>query len=365
MRSLALVLSLAVAIAADPVQEAFERAVASLAAGDYASAEQGFLSVLKVKPDNAGALGNLGAVYSHTRRYSKAIEVYTKALSESPSDQGLLLSLSLAYVQQERYQDARPLLAELLKLNPQHRQARQLQATCELYTGSLYTALESLQSLHAADPGNTRVLFLLALDYYRLKQPAKALALFPEMQKAGSLAQAWLSMGKAQYEADRFQEAAASFHAALRAEPAVPTGHRELGKALLQLRNGAEAERELNLALHQDSDDAEAFYFLGKAELQENQLDEAAANLEAAQERLPDYWAIYFDLGRLHQRQNEPADAVAMFFRAAQLNPKRWTVYDALGAALRSAGHDSEARVALQKAKELKSQTSTAPVVPR
>src|SRR5271155_5745142 len=101
MRSLALLVPLAIALAADPVQDAFDRAVAALAAGDYAAAEQGFQSVLKFKPDNAGALGNLGVVYSRTRRYAKAIEVYTKALDTSPSDPSLLLNLSLAYVQQE------------------------------------------------------------------------------------------------------------------------------------------------------------------------------------------------------------------------------------------------------------------------
>src|SRR5580704_1363606 len=115
MRSLAILLSLAIATAADPVQANFDRAVAALAAGDYASAEQGFLSVLKVKPDNAGALGNLGVVYSHSHRYAKAIEVYTKALEASPTDRDLLMNLSLVYVLQERYEDARPLLAQLLK----------------------------------------------------------------------------------------------------------------------------------------------------------------------------------------------------------------------------------------------------------
>jgi protein O-GlcNAc transferase len=364
MGSLAVLFSLAIAIAADPVQDAFDRAVASLAAGDYAAAEQGFQAVLKIKPDNAGALGNLGVVYSHTRRYGKAIEVYTKALETSPEDPNLLLNLSLVYVQQERYEDARPLLAKLLKLTPSDRQARQLQATCEVYTGSFYTALESLQALHSADPSNTRVLQLLALDYYRLQQPGKALDLFPEMQRATSRAQANLLMGKAQYEAGRFEEAARSFREALRAQPGIPTGHRELGKALIGLHRDADAERELNAALHDDREDAEAFFFLGKAELQENQLDEAAANLEAAQQRLPDYWAIFYDLGRLHQRQKEPADAVAMFFRAAQLNPKRAAVYEALGAALRGAGHESEARTALQRAKELKSQPSTATPAP-
>ena len=54
-------------------------------AGDYAAAEEGFRRVLNSAPDNIGALGNLGVVYSRTNRLTDAevdevIDVVRKAL---------------------------------------------------------------------------------------------------------------------------------------------------------------------------------------------------------------------------------------------------------------------------------------------
>ena len=59
-----LLLSAAALFAADPIEAVFEKAVAALAAQDYVAAERGFVTVLKTKPDNVGALGNLGVVYT-------------------------------------------------------------------------------------------------------------------------------------------------------------------------------------------------------------------------------------------------------------------------------------------------------------
>src|SRR6478752_10321127 len=84
--------------AADPLEAAFERATRSLAAGEYAAAEQGFLEVLKASPRNVGALGNLGVVYSRTNRTGKAIDVYFRALQISPLDSLLQLNLGIAYL---------------------------------------------------------------------------------------------------------------------------------------------------------------------------------------------------------------------------------------------------------------------------
>src|SRR5438132_12955260 len=90
-----LILIAVAALAAEPVEAIFQRAVAALSAGDYASAEQGFRSVLKSEPNNIGALGNLGVVYSRANRLSDAAETYRRALRLAPSDKGLLLNLGL------------------------------------------------------------------------------------------------------------------------------------------------------------------------------------------------------------------------------------------------------------------------------
>jgi len=361
MWTLAPLLLAAALFAADPIQAIFEQSVAALAVQDYSAAEQGFRAVLKARPDNIGALGNLGVVYTRTHRYAMAIEVYKRALNAAPSDPGLLLNLSLAYMKQEQYGKALPVLARLVRINPASRQARELLATSQLYTGAAKTAVESFESLRTAGPHNTGVLYLLALSYYRLKQPEKAGAILAELLDSASPAEANLLIGRAQYEAGRFEEAAASFAKALDAKPDLPTIHRELGKVFISLHRDSDAEKELNAALRQDHEDGEAFYFLGGLQLEQDKLAEAGSNLEVARELLPDSWAVYFYLGRLRQQQDQPAQAVPLLQRAAQLNPDESSIYYRLAQALKSAGREAESRAALQKVKELKAKSLPQP----
>ena len=239
IRSLAFWLATAALIAADPVQALFDKSVAALAAEDYATAEQGFWSVLKAKPDNIGAYGNLGVVYTRTHQYAKAIEVCAHGLDFAPSDPGLLLNLGLAYIKQGQYANALPVFGKLVKVSPANRQARELLATCQLYTGNLYTALESLQALKSADAGSTNVLRLLALTYYRLNQPEKAQAVFSELRSSAPPGDANLAIGKTQYEIGHYEESVESIRKALRADPRLPNARRELGKALAGLHQDA------------------------------------------------------------------------------------------------------------------------------
>src|ERR1035437_861594 len=72
--------------AAESAKEVFDGAARALAAGDYATAERGFQSVLRAEPRNIPALSNLGVIYSHTNRADQAIAVYRRALQLSPGD---------------------------------------------------------------------------------------------------------------------------------------------------------------------------------------------------------------------------------------------------------------------------------------
>src|SRR5216117_1692926 len=86
---LVLVVVLAIPGAASPVpsrtdqtvdpRALFEQAQRALNAGDYAQAEQGFLAVLRIDPQSAGAYFNLGVVYLRTEKFDAAIASLEKA----------------------------------------------------------------------------------------------------------------------------------------------------------------------------------------------------------------------------------------------------------------------------------------------
>ena len=99
--------------AAESPEKIFQQATQALAAGKLDTAEQGFRQVLRAEPNHAGALGNLGVVYSRMDRVADAIDVYRRALRIAPNEPGLLLNLGLAYLKLEDYSSAKALLAKV------------------------------------------------------------------------------------------------------------------------------------------------------------------------------------------------------------------------------------------------------------
>lgn len=339
--------------AGDKLETTFQKASASLSAGDYAEAERGFQTVLKAKPNHVGALGNLGVVYSRTHRYARAIEVCRRALKLSPGDKGLLLNLGLVYVQEERYDKALPLFSKIVSSDSHHQQARELLATCRLYTGQLQPAVELLESLRADDPRNAGVLYLLGVAYFRLKQPEKAGVVLSDLMNVVSPAQANFLMGKANYDGERFEPAAENLRKTLDADPKFPGAHRELGKVYISLRRNEEAEAELKRALEADQADQEAHYYLGGVLFQLRRLGEAESHLKRARDLNPDFWGPYFYLGRIRLQQKKAAEAVELLERAARLDSNQSAVYFQLSRALKLMGKAEEAQKALERFKQL------------
>ena len=353
IRALCIVLCAGIAIAADPVAQMFGDAAAALSAGDYATAEKGFLLVLKYSPNHVGALGNLGVVYSRTERLDRAIAVYRRALRLSPSDPGLLLNLGLAYMKQESYAAALPVFRTLVTVSPRGRQARQLLATSELYTGGAAAAVRSFETLRAEDPGDIGLLYLLGVGYLKQNQAEKARQVLDEFLSAAPPIQASLVLCKAYYESTRFEEAAGQCRQALKADPHFAGAHRELGKVLVSQRS-PDAVKELAIAIEQDANDSEALYFLGGALLQDDRIAEATPYLERARRLNPGFWGNYYYLGRANLQSNHAAEAVTLLEKAAELNSSESAVFYQLGRALKATGKTQQANRAMARVRELK-----------
>ena len=349
--SLALLFALVVQ-GADTPAVLFARASAALQSQQYPEAEAGFRAVLKSEPRNIGALGNLGVVYSKTRRYSQAIEVYKAALKLAPRDKGLLTDLGLAYVKQEQYTPALSIF-QTLATDPLNLQARQLLASCQLSLGQYESALATLVPLALAEPQDPGPFYMQGIAFTRLKRTAEAHTAFTTMMTVASPAHADFLMGKASYETGDFEQAAKFFTRSLAADPTFEGAHRELGKALTSLRRDDQAETELRQA---GPDDPEALYFLG-ALLSRNHQQEAIALLNSALAMTPDFWGPLYYLGRLAVEQRRPSEAVTFLKRAALLKPDESAIHYQLAKAFQQQGKSAEAQAAFARVKELKSRS--------
>ncbi len=339
--------------AAEPPKLVFEQATQALVAGDYASAERGFQTVIREQPRHVGALGNLGIVYSRTNRADQAIGVYKRALTISPDDKAILLNLGLVYLKQESHQRALPLFERVLAVDPQHQQARQLIALCRIYTGQLVPAIRELETLHTASPRDEQVLFLLGFAYLKNRDSDKAKTIFEQMFSVAGPVRTQFMLGKAYYDTALFDRAEESFLEVQRLDPNFPGLHLELGKLYISLHRAGDALRGLESVLKEDPNNEDANYFLGSLLVQEDRSAEAVPYLERAKALKPDAWGIYFYLGKAKLRLDRAAEAVALLERAVALNPDDAPAYYQLAKAHQACGQKLEANRAFRRAQEL------------
>lgn len=349
-----LIFSAAVAFAAEAPQVTFDRAAQALTHGNYPEAEQGFQAVLRVQPQNVGALANLATVYSRTGRAGKAIATYQRALKLSPKDSAILLNLGIAYLRQEAHQRALPLFDRVVALDPKNDQARQLRAVCRLYTGQLTEAIQDLEAFRKTHEPDPQVLFLLGFAYLKTNDPDRAKPVFEQMFSIIPPAQGQLLLGRACYEAALFDRAEESYLAARKLQPDLPGLHLELGKLYISQRRTDGAVRELTEVIRQNPSDGEANYFLGALLIQGGKAAEGLPYLNRALEQKPDTWSTLFYLGKAKLRLGQHDAAISLLERAAQLNPDESSIYYQLGRALQAGGRTAEAREAFQKVQQLK-----------
>ncbi|MFL6463310.1 MAG: tetratricopeptide repeat protein [Bryobacteraceae bacterium] len=336
-------------------EKIFGEGTESLRRGDNAAAEKAFLTVLKSEPNNLAALGNLGIVYVRTNRPAKAIDTYERALKLAPQEKGLLLNLGLAYFKQEQYTRAFPKFQQVKALDPANLQARELAASCQLFSGHVEEAISELEALRPIDPNKGGILYLLGVAYTRAKQSDKAKSIFEELfLGAINPTQTAFLMARINYEGGHFPEAESFLHDVLKNDPTFPGARLALAKVYISEREDTKALEELRLLLAEDPNDPDANYFLGALLVKEEKFAEAIPLLEAARKSLPDSWAVNYYLGKAKFKLGNTADAIALLQEASKLNPDEESVPYLLSQIYRAVGRTAEANTALARVRTLK-----------
>ncbi len=330
----------------------FNQAARSLQAGDYAGAEKSFREVLRREPQNLGALGNLGVIYSRQNLPAQAVGVYQRALKITPNEPGLLLNLGLALLKLDDYAGAKPLFARLIPMaGPRQAQAKELLAVCQLNTGQVAEATALLEELNAQPQPSPGVSHSLALAYVKAKDTAKAQAVVDQLMARLPSAQAHYLEGRVWYDAALFDKALDSYQKALAANPELTGLQLELGKTQVSLRNYAEAEAHLRKALA----DVEAEYFLGALLVQQGRHEEGVAHLMAVKKARPDLWGTSYYLGKAQLSLGKPALALPLLQEAARRAPNEAPVQYQLARTLQALGRKAEAAQAFARVNRLKS----------
>ena len=360
MTALALVFSQGQSVSTEQI---FAAAAADLQGGRLTEAEAGFARVLRREPNNVGALGNLGVLYSRQNRPQKAIDTYRRALRVLPNEGGLQLNLGLALLKLDQYGEAAPVFAEVARANsPRQRQARELLAICQLQMGETARAVAGLEELAQGPEASPGVYHFLALGYVKQKDLVRAQQVLAKLFTKLPAAQAHFLEGRVWYDSAMFERALESFEKAAAADARLPGLALETGKTLISLRNTGAALKQLRKAQVVGTD-IEARYFLGALLVQEGQYAEGAPLLREVAEARPDLWGTHYYLGKAQLALGNAASALPLLERAARRAPGESAVQYQLGRALQALGRKAEAQQAFTRVAKLKAAGNTETVL--
>jgi Flp pilus assembly protein TadD len=85
---------------------------------DLANARRYYERSVKLKPDYAEAINNLGTIFYTTKSYRRSITLYKRALRLTPDSASIMSNLGMSYFARKNYELAFATFQDALKLDP-------------------------------------------------------------------------------------------------------------------------------------------------------------------------------------------------------------------------------------------------------
>ncbi len=174
----------------------------------------------------------------------------------------------------------------------------------------------------AVRPGDAESHYNLAVEYYRLGQPGKALS---GMRQVVALENnhvgAHYFIGLIAHDQERYDEAIREYQLVIALKPDFVEARTNLGGVYGQLGRYEEAMAEVQAALRIAPEYAAAHRYLGLIYQDLGRLDESIAELKTALRINPDYAEAHNNLGEIYVFLGKGEDAVQEFLRAIKADP--------------------------------------------
>ena len=240
------------------------------ARADWQAAESEYHEALKLAPDWAEAIVNLGIVYNHQGKTDEAIVQFSRAAEINPQLLGAQLNLAITYFRAKRFRESEMPLRRALAIDPTNNQAGGL-LVLSLFALDRYNEVVDLgEHLLQAAPSDAAMLELVGRAHLKLRSYDEAVRMLERrarLQPTG--AEIYMLLGEARDNAGDTEGAIREFNRAIAASDSLtlPELHFALGYVLWKLRRYDQAEPEFRRELERDRNHSRSIYYLGNIAL--------------------------------------------------------------------------------------------------
>lgn len=314
-------------------------------AGQYAEAEELYLSILGTEPRHPDANYNLGLLALQLGQLERALQFLQAAWEADPSVGQYWLTLAECLLALGNFEDVQRLVDEAAKRGMKTPQVQQLRLLAkrgrERAAPPAALVEQALALFRAGRNAELESHVLPLLDQYPgwvLGWSALGAALQLQNKDAESVLRraARLAPGDAEVQNNlgaflqkrgRLDEAEDSLRAAVRLKPGFAEAHFNLGATLAELMRSDEALESLRRAVELNPGHAEAWQAMGALHNRMQRFDEAVACFQKALESRPDWVEVHGDIGSALQGQGRISEAKHCYRRVLDARPELARAY--------------------------------------
>ena len=303
-------------------QKHFAAAVGYQKAGKLNPAIQEYQAGLKLEPNCAPALGNLGMIYLQRNQMSKAEGVFRRIVAIDPKNPAAIEQLARILLAQRKAKDAAPLVRQLIATKPKEIRYQQLLAACAMMSNDYPTAVGIYKSLIHADPKNPANYEALMSLYMGKQSYAEAIQAAEMLLKVDpSQVRARMTAG---FAAEKMGDKAAAvkYYQSATSGPGAKSAYLNLARLYSEMKQPDKSLAALNSILKTNKNDFEANFNLGAYEYSKQHWDKAEKYWLAARKTRPTDPTINLNIGLARARQGHFKDALACTTIAVNGMPK-------------------------------------------
>ena len=333
----------------------FQLAKTAEARADWKTAEAEYREALRVAPEWAEAMVNLGIIYNRLGKTDDALGVFNRAAEINPKLLGAQLNIAITHFRTKRFREAEPPLRRALAIEPENRQALGL-LVLTLFAMEQYNEVTILgERVLKANPTDAPTLEVTGRAYLKLRRYADAVPVLERYTTINPNAEILMLLGEARDNAGDTEAALRDFRSALSVSGSSPPAelHFAMGYVLWKLRKYDEAESAFRSEIARNPDHPRSIYYLGNIAVVRGDWKTALPLLEKAAAAMPQSFDAHYDFGKALLREGQVAQAASELQKAVAINAKNSGAHYQLALVYRQMKKEEEAQREFSLAREL------------
>lgn len=347
--------------------------IAHMDLGNVKQAEQAFLKVTNLNPNDANGFNNLGATLQKQGNLDEAIEAYKKAISLEPNfpevyhNMGIVFqaknqqnesswaykkalslkpdnaethnNLGIIFKAQGRFDDAIQAFNKAIYFKPNYAEAHNNLGTVLGDQGNQLDAILSYEKAISLRPNYAEPYYNVGVILQDQNKPKDAIEAYKKaLENNPNYAEAFFNMGISLYEQDKTTESIAAFNNAISLKSDYAEAYFNKGNILQKLGDFDDAIKAYKEALLIQPEHAATYNNMANALRKESKLEEAEVFAHKAISLKPKYSEAYNNLGNILNDRGRLKEAVTATNTALAINPQYAEAHNTLGNSFKNQG---------------------------